>query len=58
MTKTVEDRGSAEVAPQARRFVLRDGRVYFSRDTERRFFFLLTLAAAAAALAHRCGWLG
>lgn len=57
MTKTAEDRGSAEVTPHARRFVFRDGRVYFSRDTERRFFFLLTVAAAAAALAHRCGWL-
>lgn len=29
--------------PPARRFLLRDGRIYFSRQTERRLFFVLTL---------------
>jgi hypothetical protein len=31
------------------------GRIYFSRDAERRFFFILTLAMAAFGLAVRFG---
>lgn len=34
-----------------------EGRIYFSRDTERRFFFFMTLGMAALGLAVRFGWL-
>gem|GEM_PF-2553264 len=33
------------------------GRIYFSRDAERRFFFILTIAMAAFGLMVRFGWM-
>jgi hypothetical protein len=46
------------IQPKPQRLLFREGRVYFSRDTERQFFFILTVVMAAAALAYRFGWLG
>lgn len=34
-----------------------EGRIYFSRDAERRFFFIMTLGMAALGLAVRFGWI-
>jgi hypothetical protein len=34
-----------------------EGRIYFSRDTERRFFFIMTLLMAAFGIAVKMGWI-
>lgn len=58
MSTTTGLNHSPDTRARPRRFVFRDGRVYFSRETERQFFFILTVVMAAAALANRFGWLG
>ena len=58
MTTETELMTSPGTDPKPRRFAFREGRVYFSRETERQFYFILTVIMAVAALAHRLGWLG
>jgi hypothetical protein len=36
-------------------FMCRDGRVYFSRRTERKLFFILTLVMLVLGILHRLG---
>lgn len=33
------------------------GRIYFTRDTERRFFLIMTVAMAVLGIAVRFGWM-
>lgn len=44
--------------PTAKRVWFPEGRIYFSRDAERRFFFIMTLAMALFGVAVKFGWIG
>jgi hypothetical protein len=50
--KRVEKQGS-----EARRTLLfKDGRIYFSRETERKLLFGLTVAMLVLYILSECGW--
>jgi hypothetical protein len=45
-----------KTAPKpGRAFIRRDGRIYFSRQTERKLFFILTLIMLVLGLLYRLG---
>ncbi len=44
--------------PAQKRFRFRDGRVYFSRRTERQIYFGFTIVLVVLGLLARFGWLG
>ena len=39
------------------RIVIQDGRIWFTRKTERRFYFILTVIMLAAGILYRLEWL-
>ncbi|MGA6924244.1 MAG: hypothetical protein WBY88_01110 [Desulfosarcina sp.] len=38
------------------RILIRDGRLWFTREMERRFYFILTLIMLAAGMSFKLGW--
>ncbi len=39
------------------RFKIEKGRIYFSKETERRIFFVLTLILLCAGIVSKLGWI-
>lgn len=40
-----------------RRLLFENGKIYFGKDTERKFFFALTVIMLACGILYKLGWL-
>ena len=49
-----ETQGPQSVKPP---IVIQDGRLWFTREVERRFYFILTLIMLSAGILYKLGWL-
>lgn len=56
--ETMDDkRNQAQGSEPRRTLLFKDGRIYFSRETERKLLFGMTVAMLALFILSQCGWL-